>query len=107
MQYQYGAAAGLLVRSDIGSAQDLAGKTIAVPSGSMAHYQLQYFLRLMLRTDDVNVMFAAPSQYAELWRQRAIDGAYIWDPILSDLKRMFEGRILVSASAMSERGDTT
>ena len=74
LQYQDGESSGLLVRSTIRSPSDLRGKTLATPRGSTSHYQLSYLLDLTSLTDDVNIILAPPSQYAELWRRGEIDG---------------------------------
>ena len=94
----------LLVRPAIRSADALRGKTIGTPKGATTHYQLLHFLHMLQLQDEVTVRLAAPSELAALWRTGKIDGAFIWEPYLGELSRMFETRVLVSSRAVARLG---
>ncbi len=103
-----GEAESLIVRdgSGIEKVEDLAGKRIAVPVGSTAHFSLMGVLdHAKLSTSDVTIMNMPPDQIAAAWEQDAIDAAFIWQPVQS--KILEKGKLLVSADQTAEWGFPT
>ncbi len=103
-----GKAESLIVRdgSGIESVDDLKGKRLAVPVGSTAHFSLMGVLdHAGLTTNDVTVMSMPPDQIAAAWEQDAIDGAFIWQPVQSQI--MQTGKLLVGADETADWGYPT
>ena len=103
-----GKAESLIVRdgSGIESVDDLKGKRLAVPVGSTAHFSLMGVLdHAGLTTSDVTVMSMPPDQIAAAWEQDAIDGAFIWQPVQSQILQT--GKLLVGADETAEWGFPT
>ncbi len=100
-----GKAESLIVRngSGIETLSDLKGKRIAVPVGSTAHFSLMGVLAHEgLTNNDVTVMSMPPDQIAAAWQQDAIDGAFIWQPVQSQILQT--GKLLVGADTAAEWG---
>lgn len=103
-----GKAESLIVRDGSGIAEigDLKGKRIAVPVGSTAHFSLMGVLdHADLTSNDVTVMSMPPDQIAAAWEQGAIDGAFIWQPVQSQILQT--GKLLVGADQTAEWGYPT
>ena len=103
-----GTAESLIVRngSGIENLADLKGKRIAVPVGSTAHFSLMGVLAHEgLTNNDVTVMSMPPDQIAAAWQQDAIDGAFIWQPVQSQILQT--GKLLVGADKPAEWGYPT
>ncbi len=103
-----GKAESLIVRDDSGidTIAALRGKRVAVPFGSTAHFSLMGALyNVGLTERDVLLVDMSPEQIAAAWRQEAIDGAFIWQPVQSEL--LTTGRLLVSADKTAEWGYPT
>ena len=103
-----GEAESLIVRNNIGinTIAALEGRRIAVPFGSTAHFSLMGVLyKAGLTAQDVELINLSPNQITEAWEQKAIDGAFIWQPVQSRLLKT--GRLLVSADRTAEWGYPT
>lgn len=103
-----GQAESLIVRDDAGiaSVEDLSGKRIAVPVGSTAHFSLMGALdHAGIAESDVTIMNMPPDQIAAAWDQGAIDAAFIWQPVQSQI--MESGTRLVGADQTAEWGYPT
>lgn len=101
-----GDAESLVTQDELGSVSDLTGKTIAVPFGSTAHFSLLAALEEAgLTTDDVTLINLAPDAMLAAWDRKEIDGAWVWDPTLSELKK--NGTLLLSAAETAEAGRPT
>lgn len=103
-----GKAESLIVRdgSGIENLADLKGKRIAVPVGSTAHFSLMGALdHAGLGTNDVTVISMPPDQIAAAWEQGAIDGAFIWQPVQSEILKT--GKLLVGADETADWGYPT
>lgn len=101
-------AEALIVRngSGINSAKDLAGKKVATPFVSTAHYQLM----ALMKTDGVdakgvNVMNMRPPEIAAAWERGDIDAAFIWDPVLTKIKG--NGKVIETSRTIGARGFPT
>ena len=103
-----GEAESLIVRngSGIEKVEDLKGKRVAVPVGSTAHFSLMGAIKHAgLAETDVTVMNMPPEQIAAAWQQEAIDAAFIWQPVQSEI--LPTGKLLVGADQVAEWGFPT
>jgi taurine transport system substrate-binding protein len=103
-----GEAESLIVRNDAGitSVEDLAGKRVAVPVGSTAHFSLMGALaHAGVAEGDVTVMNMPPDQIAAAWEQGAVDAAFIWQPVQSQI--LETGSLLVGADETAAWGYPT
>ncbi|WP_288585051.1 taurine ABC transporter substrate-binding protein [uncultured Methylobacterium sp.] len=90
----------------IASIRDLKGKTVAVPFVSTAHYQLTFALQEAgLAAKDVRVLNMRPPEIAAAWERGDIDAAFIWAPVLTNLKK--SGTVLASAGEFAAKGKAT
>ncbi len=103
-----GEAESLIVRdgSGINALADIKGKRIAVPVGSTAHFSLMGAIQQAgLSESDVNIINMPPDQIAAAWAQGAIDGAFIWQPVQSEILKT--GTLLVGGDQTAEWGFPT
>ncbi len=101
-------AEALIVRngSGINAVKDLKGKKIATPFVSTAHYQLMALMKVDgVDTKAVNVMNMRPPEIAAAWERGDIDGAFIWDPVLSKIKG--NGKVLATSKTIGAKGFPT
>lgn len=102
-----GSAEALVVKDDIASIQDLKGKKIATPFASTAHFSLLAALEdAGIPEGDVDIINSEPDAILAAWTQGAIDGAYVWNPTLAELKKD-GGKVLVDSAELAEKGKTT
>jgi taurine transport system substrate-binding protein len=102
-----GDAEALVVRDDVTSIADLAGKRIATPFASTAHYSLLAALEgAGLTADDVELIDAEPDDIYAAWSRGDIDAAYVWNP---NLAKIIEagGKTLITSADLAEDGKTT
>lgn len=102
-----GKAESLVVAPEITSIADLAGKTIATPFASTAHYSLLAALdEAGLSDSDVDVIDAEPDAIYAAWQTGDIDGAYVWNP---NLAKLIEegGNVLITSEDLAAKGKTT
>lgn len=103
-----GEAESLIVRNGTGieTINDLEGKRVAVPVGSTAHFSLMGALNHAgVNESDVNIINMPPDQIAAAWEQDAIDAAFIWQPVQSQIRQ--RGELLVGADTTAEWGNPT
>lgn len=101
-------AESLVVRngSNIKSYQDLKGKTIATPFVSTSHYSLLGALKHWgISPKDVKIVNLNPAEIAAAWKRGDIDGAFVWSPALSEIKK--SGKVLTDAKQVGEWGNPT
>lgn len=100
-------AEALLIRNGTGihKPQDLVGRTIAVPTASTSAFQLAYVLKKWGISDKVHVINLSPEQAAAAWQLGRIDGAFIWGPSLSTIKKT--GYPLITAGEICKLGRCT
>ena len=94
----------LAVSNDIEDVKGLSGKTIATPFASTAHYSLLNYLKAN-DVEDVNVIDLEPQDILAAWQRGDIDGAYVWSPVLAELKK--DGKILTTSALLAEDGIIT
>ncbi len=104
-----GDAEALVVSPDSGieSVEDLAGKTIATPFASTAHYSLLAALdQAGVDPSTVDIIDAEPDDLYAAYSRGDIDGGYVWNPNLA--KAVADGgTIIVTSAELAEEGDTT
>ena len=102
-----GAAESLVVKDDITSIEDLAGKTIATPFASTAHYSLLAALNdAGVDPTTVNIIDSEPDDIYAAWTGGQIDGAYVWNPNLAKIIAD-GGKVLITSADLAKKGDTT
>jgi taurine transport system substrate-binding protein len=101
-------AEALIVRkaANITDIKGLKGKKVATPFVSTSHYQLMLALKMAgLGNNDVTVMNMRPPEIAAAWERGDIDGAFIWDPVLSKIKG--NGSVLTTSGEIGRKGFPT
>lgn len=92
--------------SGINSMKDLAGKKVATPFVSTAHYQLMAGMKMDgVDPKSVNVMNMRPPEIAAAWERGDIDATFIWDPVLSRIKS--SGKTIATSGSIGKRGAPT
>lgn len=102
-----GSVESLAVRSDAGisTVEDLKGKTIATPFASTAHFSLLKLFEVAgIGQDEVEVLDMQPAEIYAAWENKDIDGAYIWEPTLSQLTDV---SILKTSADLADEGYMT
>lgn len=106
-----GAAESLAVRDTaVTDIKGLAGKKIAVPFASTAHYSLLAALdRAGMATgpDAPELINLEPEAVIGGWEKGDIDAAWIWEPQLSKLVADGKGKILLTAEQTAKEGAPT
>ena len=98
----------LVVRngSGIHTVADLKGKKLAAAPVSTDHYQLLALIKSQGLTEKDVQVFAIPQpEIVAAYNRGDIDGAFVWDPALSELKKT--GRVLVTSKEVAEKGAPT
>ena len=102
-------AEALVVRdgSNIKTLADLKGKKIGVPFTSTTHFHTLVALNYAkVNPNDVQILNIRPPEIAAAWERGDLDAAFIWDPVLSKVKK--SGKVLISSGQISrETGKTT
>jgi taurine transport system substrate-binding protein len=102
-----GTAEALVVKDNIGSIEDLKGKTIATPLASTSDFSLRAALKdAGVDADDVKIIDSEPDAIYAAWKKGDIDGAYVWNPNLAKIKDD-GGKVLITSADLSEKGQTT
>lgn len=103
-----GTAESLVVRDkSVQDLEGLKGATIAVPYGSTAHFSLLQALQDagMDQGKDVKLINLAPEKMPSAWQGDQIDAAWVWDPVLSELKK--SGEVILSSEDTAGLGKPT
>ncbi|PWG58999.1 taurine ABC transporter substrate-binding protein [Bifidobacterium catulorum] len=103
-----GEAESLVTRdSGVSSIRDLRGKTIAVPFGSTSHFSLLSALSdAGLNDSDVKLVNLDPDKMPAAWQRGEIDAAWVWDPVLGELKAS-GGKTVTSSAETAKTGAPT
>lgn len=91
--------------SGIEEAEDLAGKRIAVPFASTAHYVLLNFLKEAGIEEDVQLLDMQTAEIVAAWERGDVQAAYTWQPTLAQLLK--SGSTLTDSKEMAEKGYIT
>ncbi|WP_331376060.1 taurine ABC transporter substrate-binding protein [Sinorhizobium chiapasense] len=98
-------AEALAVRG-IDKPEQLAGKKIATPFVSTAHYSLLTALQHWnIDPKSVEILNLRPPEIAAAWSRGDIDGAYVWDPVLAEIKKT--GTVLATSADVGNWGGPT
>ncbi len=103
-----GAAETLVAKNDSGisSVKDLAGKKVATPFASTAHYSLLNALKLEGMTEaDCQLLDLQPDDIFAAWQRGDIDAAYVWYPVLGRL--METGKSITNSEELAAKGIVT
>jgi taurine transport system substrate-binding protein len=101
-----GKAEALVAKEGITDVAQLKGKKIATPLASTAHYSLLAVLeKAGLQQKDVKIIDAEPPDIAAAWERGDIDAAYVWNPVLAQLKK--NGTELANSEELSKEGKPT
>lgn len=86
--------------------EHLAGKKIATPFVSTAHYSLLTALKHWnIDPKSLEILNLRPPEIAAAWQRGDIDGAYVWDPVLSEIKKT--STVLATSSDVAKWGGPT
>lgn len=105
---EIGSAEALVVRKDASIAKpgDLAGKKIAVPFVSTAHYSLlAAFKHWGIDPKSTQILNLRPPEIIAAWARGDIDATYVWDPALGKAKE--NGTILATSADVAKWGAPT
>lgn len=97
-------AEALVVRNGTGihNPKDLVGKTIATPFVSTSHFDTVKALQMWgINPGKVRLLNMQPPQIVAAWKRGDIDGAYVWDPALSTIKK--DGKTLITSGQVCAR----
>ena len=93
----------VIAREGISGVADLKGKKFSAAPVSTDHYQLLAYLKQEGVTEkDAQVIAMPQPQIVAAWKRGDIDGAFVWDPALTELKK--DGKVLVTSGEVSKRG---
>jgi taurine transport system substrate-binding protein len=98
----------LVVRNGSGivSLKDLKGKKLAAAPVSTDHYQLLALLKQQgLSEKDVQVFTIPQPEIVAAYNRGDIDGGFVWDPALTELKKT--GKVIITSKEVAERGAPT
>ena len=97
---------GLVVRGNLGikDAQGLTGRRIATVFSSTSHYSLMKYLEInKVNPTDVAIIDMRSGDIVEAFIRGDIDGAYIWDPIITSMKQN-GGVVLATSRELADAG---
>jgi len=101
-----GEGEALVVRPDINTPADLKGKKLAAAPVSTDHYQLLAVLKQEGISETETQVIAIPQpEIVAAWKRGDIDGAFVWDPALTELKK--DGKVLLTSGDVAKRGAPT
>ncbi|MGV3548905.1 taurine ABC transporter substrate-binding protein [Rhizobium sp.] len=86
--------------------EELVGKKIATPFVSTAHYSLLTALKHWnIDPKSVQILNLRPPEIAAAWERGDLDGAYVWDPVLSQIKK--NATVLADSKNVADWGGPT
>ncbi|HZQ63192.1 MAG TPA: taurine ABC transporter substrate-binding protein [Casimicrobiaceae bacterium] len=93
--------------SGINSVADLKGKKIAMPFNSTTHFHTMVALeQAKINPADVQILNMRPPEVRAAWQRGDIQATYIWDPVLSEVKK--DGKVIMTSGKLSaETGKAT
>jgi taurine transport system substrate-binding protein len=92
--------------SGVNTIADLKGKKVGTPFVSTSHFQLLYAMQQAgLKPGDVQVLNMRPPEIAAAWGRGDIDATFIWDPVLSTVKK--NGKVLMTSGDICKKGACT
>jgi taurine transport system substrate-binding protein len=101
------AEAEALAGKGITKPEDLVGKKIATPFVSTSHYALLSALKHWnIDPKSLEILNLRPADIGAAWERGDIDGAYVWDPVLNQIKTT-GGAVLVDSAEVASWGAPT
>ncbi|MGW4646929.1 taurine ABC transporter substrate-binding protein [Kitasatospora sp. NPDC004289] len=101
-----GANEALVARGGVTDVRQLAGKKVATPFGSTAHYSLLAALKAAgVDPAQVQTVDLQPQDVQAAWTRGDIDAAYVWTPVLTELEKT--GKVLITSQQLAEQGKPT
>ncbi|MEO8847489.1 MAG: taurine ABC transporter substrate-binding protein [Casimicrobiaceae bacterium] len=93
--------------SGINSVADLKGKKIATPFNSTSHFDTIVALEhAKVNPADVQILNMRPPEIRAAWQRGDIQATFIWDPVLSEVKK--DGKVITSSGKIAaETGKAT
>src|SRR6201993_4761697 len=92
--------------SGVNTIADLKGKKVGTPFVSTSHFQLLYAMQQAgLKPGDVQVLNMRPPEIAAAWGRGDIDATFIWDPVLTQVKKT--GKVLMTSGDICKKGACT
>ncbi len=92
--------------SGVNTIADLKGKKVGTPFVSTSHFQLLYALQKAgLKPTDVQILNMRPPEIAAAWGRGDLDATFIWDPVLSTVKK--NGKVLTTSGDICKQGACT
>jgi len=92
--------------SGINTIADLKGKKIGTPFVSTSHFQLLYAMQQAgIKPNEAQVLNMRPPEIAAAWGRGDIDATFIWDPVLSQVKK--SGKVLMTSGDICKKGACT
>ena len=93
--------------SGINSVKDLKGKKIAMPFNSTTHFHTIVALEQAgIDPKDVQILNMRPPEVRAAWQRGDIQATWIWDPVLSEVKK--DGKVILTSGKLSaETGKAT
>jgi taurine transport system substrate-binding protein len=86
--------------SGINSVADLKGKKIAMPFNSTTHFHTMVALeQAKVDPKDVQILNMRPPEVRAAWQRGDIQATYIWDPVLSEVKK--DGKVILTSGKLS------
>jgi len=101
-----GDTSSLIVRGNLGikDAQGLIGRRIATTFSSISHYGLMKYLEVNnVNASDVDIIDMSTGDMLEAFIQGNIDGAFTWDPNVTNMKNN-GGVMLTNSRELADRG---
>jgi taurine transport system substrate-binding protein len=108
IQEVIGTAESLVARDPaVTAVADLAGKRVAVPFSSTAHFSLLQALggAGLVAGQDVELINLAPDAMLPAWSGGQIDAAWVWNPVLGELSKT--GKPIYSSADTAAAGKPT
>jgi taurine transport system substrate-binding protein len=93
--------------SGINTVADLKGKKIATPFNSTSHFDTIVALEhAHVNPADVQILNMRPPEIRAAWQRGDIQATFIWDPVLSEVKK--DGKVITSSGKIArEAGKAT
>jgi taurine transport system substrate-binding protein len=86
--------------SGINSVKDLKGKKIAMPFNSTTHFHTMVALEQAgVNPADVQILNMRPPEVRAAWQRGDIQATWIWDPVLSEVKK--DGKVILTSGKVS------
>lgn len=103
-----GSAETLIATKESGATkiEDLKGLKVGTPFASTAHYSLLNALKQAnIDPSEVELLDMQPDDIYAAWKRGDIDAAYVWNPVLGELKK--DGVVITDSGELAKQGIVT